>query len=275
MSSNEQPTNPKITPCRFLSLPPELRNRIYALVLGGKMMAVSPYYSPEDSTTMHHPVLRAYFLPLNYCDLESTRDRHPLSLTQVCRDIRTETEALPFALNRIVQLCNEPQRIFGPEAKENAEEAARYGPLYGLLDRLSVVQRHAIRSIELDGALTRYVYRRLMPQSTSSTTDTFDVDESADGAAPSWPRNWNQQEVDLPGLEKLVLQVDDAALTLFPFFVNRFFWEQELQGAMKFLRRGELSKEECWGRYGLDKTNILGLTTFGNWAESYVLALNI
>ncbi|PVI04525.1 hypothetical protein DM02DRAFT_651474 [Periconia macrospinosa] len=60
----------------FLRLPPEIRNRIYEFVLGGRLLLLSP------------PELRDGY-PVN-----------SLALLLVCRQIHQETRDLPFTLNR-------------------------------------------------------------------------------------------------------------------------------------------------------------------------------
>ena len=87
------------TTSRLLSLPPEIRNRIYILVLGDERLAI--YYEPHQHKyeqinyfrggLFHHWVLDR--------DIRDARRTLHLGLLRVCRQTYGETALLPYALN--------------------------------------------------------------------------------------------------------------------------------------------------------------------------------
>ena len=93
------------TTSRLLSLPPEVRNRIYNLVLGGERLAIN--YEPHQHTykQINYFCQRVHMGGGLYHHLAPVPYRHDarhtfhLGLLRVCRQIYGETALLPYALN--------------------------------------------------------------------------------------------------------------------------------------------------------------------------------
>ena len=117
------------TTSRLLSLPPEIRNRIYNLVLGRERLAIN--YEPHQhkyKQTNHHRQ-RVHFGGglYHYLDLNHYRPgaRHTLhlGLLRVCRQIYGETALLPYALNEFAFENGWVRRKFWKETKPAQQRA--------------------------------------------------------------------------------------------------------------------------------------------------------
>jgi len=98
-----------------LRIPAELRNQIYEYVLGG--MCLEADYR-QTYTTGH----RIKVQPMPYEPRQGKEVVRLLALTETCRQIRSETRLLPFALN---EFCGSTIKIFCVFVTSLSEEQRR------------------------------------------------------------------------------------------------------------------------------------------------------
>ncbi|KAM0803685.1 hypothetical protein BDR22DRAFT_839596 [Usnea florida] len=117
------------TTSRLLSLPPEIQNRIYNLVLGGERLAIS--YEPHQRKYKQIDYCRYrvhvggglyHHLSLNGYRRGARRTLH-LGLVRVCRQIYGETALLPYALNEFAFENGWVRRKFWKEIKPAQQRA--------------------------------------------------------------------------------------------------------------------------------------------------------
>ena len=117
------------TTSRLLSLPSEIRNRIYNLVLGGERLAIS--YEPHQRKYKQLDYCRYrvhvggglyHHLALNGYRRGARRTLH-LGLIRVCRQIYGETALLPYALNEFAFENDWVRRKFWKETKPAQQRA--------------------------------------------------------------------------------------------------------------------------------------------------------
>lgn len=134
----------------FLRLPPEIRNRIYGLVLGGNHLWIShslselDFRKPEEKTTsegapcehsgqwfhqggkFHHRTVErltigGYEKDYGYC----VRHRDHLGLLRICRQIYTEAALLPYTLNTFTFAKDSVRRSFEQSARPGMKKAQK------------------------------------------------------------------------------------------------------------------------------------------------------
>ena len=94
----------------FAKLAPELRNRIYELVLYKQ----EGFHFTEDEFGDPHTVCHPSPRPNSYERCSNTVNRHLLALTQVCRDIRSESSSLFFSINAFrIDTCTCAENVNG------------------------------------------------------------------------------------------------------------------------------------------------------------------
>ena len=110
--------NASVSP--FLRLPPEIRVRIYKLLLGGQHIWIDSYPSSTDIHGSHHG---KSFYHLNTID-HSGRG-FDIRLLRVCRQVFTETALLPYALNKFTFSNNSVRKEFERLVRPGKKQAQK------------------------------------------------------------------------------------------------------------------------------------------------------
>ena len=111
--------NASVSP--FLRLPPEIRIRIYRLVLGGQQIWISLY--PYETDHRSHCGERFY----HFNTINGRGRGLDIRLLRVCRQVFTETALLPYALNHFsfetISVRREFEKLVRPGKKQAQKKA--------------------------------------------------------------------------------------------------------------------------------------------------------